>query len=384
MTSRERVLLALNHEEPDRVPIFFGASGATTMLASAYDRLKSHLGIRRLTMVFSRALQYARLDEETMLRFGSDGRILLPGPAPSAHGQELPDDGFVDAWGIPWRRRPGCHYYEIIESPLRAAGIEDIDGYAWPALADSTRFAGLRAKAREIQDSGFAVVALSGVSPFEQCCMLRGMENWMLDLAADPDFATALMRRVTALQLAAVEGLLKEAGSAIDVLVTADDLGGQDSPLISPRMYRDLIKPFHAELISAMKRRTNAKIFFHSDGNVYPLLDDLVEIGVDILNPVQVAAAGMGDTVRLKREHGDRLAFCGGIDTQQVLPRGTPGEVRAEVRRRIADLAPGGGYILSAVHCIQPDVPPENVCALFEEALAAGSYPLAAFETAKP
>jgi uroporphyrinogen decarboxylase len=142
-------------------------------------------------------------------------------------------------------------------------------------------------------------------------------------------------------------------------------------------MYRELIKPYHCELVSAIKQRTRARILYHSDGNIYPLLNDLIEIGIDVLNPVHVAARDMGDTARLKREFGNRLSFCGAIDTQQVLPHGTTDDVRREVRRRIKDLAPGGGYILASVHCIQPDVPPENVCALFEEAFTAGRYPIA-------
>jgi uroporphyrinogen decarboxylase len=137
-----------------------------------------------------------------------------------------------------------------------------------------------------------------------------------------------------------------------------------------------MIKPYHAELIGAIKSKTRAKIFFHSDGNIYPLVGDLIDVGVDLLNPVQVSAGDMGDTARLKREFGDRLSFCGAIDTQQILPYGTPDDVRREVRQRIRDLAPGGGYVCAAVHCIQPDVPPENVCAMLEEALVAGQYPL--------
>ena len=142
-------------------------------------------------------------------------------------------------------------------------------------------------------------------------------------------------------------------------------------------MYRQLVKPYHTELFRAINALSKAKIFYHSDGDVYPFIGDLIEIGVDILNPVHVSARHMGDTARLKREFGDRLSFCGAIDTQSVLPRGTVEDVRNEVRRRIKDLAPGGGYILSSVHCLQPDVPPENVCAMFEEAVKAGRYPLA-------
>jgi uroporphyrinogen decarboxylase len=203
------------------------------------------------------------------------------------------------------------------------------------------------------------------------------MDQWFLNLASDPDFVHALMRKLTDLMRAAVEMLLSEAGEYIDVLVTGDDLGSQKSPFISTAMYRQLIKPCHAELFSAIKARSKAKIFYHSDGNIYPLLNDLIEIGIDLLNPVHVSAKDMGDTARLKREFGSKLSFCGAIDTQTVLPHGSVDDVRREVRQRIKDLAPGGGYILASVHCIQPDVPPENVCAMFDEAVKAGRYPLA-------
>ena len=375
-TSRDRVLCALNHEEPDRVPIFFGTSGVTTMLASAYDRLKAHLGIDRPTRVFWRALQYALLDEDVMQRFHSDGRPLIAGAAPSSLERELPDDALVDGWGITWQRRPGNAYYEITCPPLQQASLDDIARYPWPDVAFPGRFKGLRAQAREIHAAGYAVVALSGVSPFEYCYMLRGVEQWMADLAADPEFAHALLRKVSDLQRAAAVGLLEECGDEVDVLITGDDLGSQDAPLISPRMYRSMIKPYHAEIMSAIKQRTQAKIFYHSDGNIFPLIGDLIDIGVDLLNPVQVSAGQMGDTARLKKMYGEHLSFCGAIDSQEVLPYGTPDDVRREVRRRIADLAPGGGYILASVHCIQPDVPPENVIAMFDEALSAGRYPL--------
>jgi len=378
LTSRERVLCALDHEEPDRVPIFFGTSGATTMLAPGYERLKAHLGITKETTIFWRGLQYVLMDEEALAWSGSDGRPLLPGPAPAPFARDVSADAYVDGWGSLWERQPGIIYYEVVDSPIRTATIADLDRYAWPDLAHPSRFVGLREKAKAIQDAGYAVVALSGVSPFEQAYMSRGVEQWMLDLAGNPDFALALMRKITDLMKASVIRLLEEAGDTIDVLVTGDDLGSQNATLISPRMYRRMIKPFHAEIYQEIKKRTQAKIFYHSDGNIYPLLGDLVEIGVDLLNPVQVNAGDMGDTARLKREFGDRLSFCGAIDTGWVLPSGTPDDVRAEVRRRIKDLGPGGGYILASVHCIQPDVPLENVIAMLNEAKIAGRYPLAA------
>jgi uroporphyrinogen decarboxylase len=377
LTPRERVLCALNHEEPDRVPIFFGTSGATTMLAPGYERLKAHLGITRETTVFWRGLQYVLMDEEALLWSGSDGRPLIAGPAPAPLAHNVSADAYVDGWGSLWERRPGAIYYEVVDSPIRTATIDDLDRYPWPDLAHPSRFVGLREKAKAIQDAGYAVVALSGVSAFEQAYVSRGVEQWLLDLAADPDFALVLLRKITDLMKASVIRLLEEAGDYIDVLVTGDDLGSQNATLISPKMYRRMIKPFHVEIYEEIKKRTKAKIFYHSDGNIYPLLGDLVEIGIDLLNPVQVNAGDMGDTARLKREFGGRLSFCGAIDTGWVLPYGSPADVRGEVRRRIKDLGPGGGYILASVHCIQPDVPLENIIAMLDEAKVAGRYPLA-------
>lgn len=377
LTSRERVLCALNHEEPDRVPVFFGTSGVTSMLSPAYERLKSHFGIERPARYISRVFQYARIDEEVMQRFGSDGRPLLAGPAPSSLRREISQDLFADEWGIVWERRPDTLYFEVKEAPLKRATVDDLAEYPWPALADPGRFAGLAEEARALREqTNCAVVALSGVSPFEFIQLLRGSEQFLTDLAADRDFANALLRKITDLMLASVTQLVTAAGDFIDVIVMGDDMGTQSSLIMSPRMYRTMIKPLHAELIAAVKKRSKAKIFWHTDGNVYPLIGDFIEIGVDLLNPIQVSAGEMGNTERLKREFGKNLAFSGAIDTNWVLPNGSPEDVRREVRRRIKDLAPGGGYVLSSVHCIQPDVPVENVEAMFDEAHRAGQYPI--------
>jgi uroporphyrinogen decarboxylase len=367
----------LNHEEPDRVPLFLGTSGATTVLGPGYGKLKDHLGIKGgPERWFSKALQYRWLDEEVMTRLGSDARAIVPGPAESVFAKEVSDDHIIDIWGTPWRRAPDSIYFEIAGFPLRNATIEDIEKYPWPKFTSPSRFAGLAEQARAIQKAGYATVLLSGVTIFEQACLLRGMDTLLMDMPADEDFFTALMTKLKNLGVECVDALLRDVGPYVDVLVTGDDLGMTAGPMMSPAAYRRLIKPHHAELLAAIKRRIAGKIFFHSCGNIYRLLGDLADAGVDLLNPVQVSAGEMGDTARLKREFGDRLSFCGGIDTRQVMPHGTPEEVRREVRRRIKDLAPGGGYVAAAVHCLQPDVPPENIVAMCDEARTFGQYPL--------
>jgi len=375
MTSRERVLTALDHREPDRVPLFVGTSGATTLLGPAYERLKAHLNLKGgLPRWLSKPLQYAWMDEEVLQRLGADGRPMVAGPAPSRLAREVSDTELVDAWGCVWKRREEAAYYEVMIPPLQNATLDDLDRYPWPDLAHPSRFEGLAARCKAIQDAGYAVVFLSGLTLFEQAYIMRGIEKCLADTLADEDFFTALITRMKRLAIPCVRELLKEVGPYVDVLVTGDDLGTQESTLMAPADYRRLIKPHQAEFLAEIRKHTRAKIFFHSDGDIYPLLGDLAEIGVDLLNPIQVSAGKMSDTARLKREFGSRLSFCGGIDTSRVLPRGTTDDVWAEVRRRIRDLAPGGGYVAAAVHCIQPDVPPENVVAMCEAVLEYGAY----------
>ena len=300
----------------------------------------------------------------------------MAGPIPSNTAREVSDTELVDAWGCVWIRRQGADYSDILVPPLQDATLDDLDSYPWPDLANPSRFEGLAARCKAIQDAGYAVVFLSGITLFEQAYLMRGIENYLADMLADEDFFTALLTRIKEMAIPCVRALLKEVGPYVDVLVTGDDLGSQDSTLMAPADYRRLIKPHEAEFLAEIKKHTRAKIFFHSDGDIYSLIGDLVEIGVDVLNPVQVSAGRISDTARLKREFGKRLSFCGGIDTRSVLPRGTVGQVRDEVRRRIRDLAPGGGYVASAVHCIQPDVPPQNVLAMCGEVAISGRYPL--------
>lgn len=376
-TSRDRVLCALNHEEPDRVPLFFGTSGVTTVLGPGYDKLRAHLGVSGGPIRWlSKPLQYTLLDEEVMLRLGSDARPVTLGPAPSTLAREVSDDHIVDAWGIPWKRAPGSIYYEIASFPLRTATIADIEEYPWPNLTAPSRFAGVAEKAKAIQEQGYATVLLSGLTIFEIACLMRGMDALLMDMAGDEELFAALMAKYTKLAVEAVGAMIEHLEPYIDVIVTGDDLGMTAGPMMSPASYRRLIKPHHAEFLGAIHAKSRAKVFFHSCGNIYRLLGDLADAGVDIINPVQINCGEMGDTARLKREFGNRLSFCGGIDTQKVMPHGTPADVRAEVRRRIRDLAPGGGYLAAAVHCIQPDVPPENTVAMCDAIREFGHYPI--------
>jgi uroporphyrinogen decarboxylase len=190
----------------------------------------------------------------------------------------------------------------------------------------------------------------------------------------NPDFVKALMSKLLEINKAATGRFLDIAGPYIQIIRAGDDIATQRGPLMSPETYRTLIKPVYGEFFDFVKSKTDAKLFYHTCGNVVDLLDDLIEIGVDIINPVQVSA--MGDTAGLKARFGDRIVFMGGIDTQRVMPHGSVEDVETEVKRRIHDLGPGGGYVVAAVHNIQPDVPPENIVAMAEATHKYGTYPL--------
>jgi uroporphyrinogen decarboxylase len=376
MTPRERVLCALNHEEPDRVPLFLGASGATTMLTPLYEKIKAHFSIESPNEFLAESAQQVKIDTRIRDLLGADGQPIVPGPAIAPLAKRTSDDCFIDGLGTTWRRRPGTIYFEIETHPLRNATIDDLETYQWPDVTHPSRFTKLRAEAQAIRDSGHPVLLFTGAGIFSPAYEMRSVEQILYDLAADPEFVTALMTKLEKLTTDCMVGALREVGDLVDIVITGDDVASQAGPMMSPAMYRRLIKPHHERMFAAIRQNTKAIIYLHSCGNVYKLIGDFIDVGVQLLNPVQVTAGEMGDTARLKREFGDRMSFLGAIDTQWAMPFGTTDDVRAEVRRRIRDLAPGGGYIAAAVHCLQPDVPVENVLAMCDEVQKSGRYPL--------
>jgi uroporphyrinogen decarboxylase len=380
MTPRERVMAALNHQEPDRVPIDLGQATGDGITLGAYRKLLRHLGLDDSRIqVKDRRGQTARVDEEVLRRFRVDVRGIGLGAPENWKDVWLDDHTYQDEWGVIRTMPPGTLYYDLVRSPLAEdAMISAIERYRWPDSADPGRYRGLREKARHLRrETGYAVVLDLNCSFFLRCCELRGWENFYTDLVENVAFAETLMDRFLEIRLLIAGRALQEVEDNIDiVMVTSDDLGMIDRPLVSPALYRSLIKPRQRRTFDFFRARTGAKLYCHTDGAIYPLIPDLIEIGVDALNPIEVSAAGMGDTTKLKKEFGDRLAFWGAIDTRRILPFGTTEEVREEVRRRIHDLGPGGGYIVSPVHNIQPDVPPENVVAMYDAAYELGCYPL--------
>ena len=381
MTSRERVMATLNLQEPDRVPVDLAQAGGDGITAVAYQRLIRHLGLTpRENRIMSKLAQSVYVDEDVLQRFRVDFRRLDMGAPDNGQNEPVGEDGYRDEWGVVRVRPKGSYYYDLTESPISEDTLAAIDRYSWPDAEDPGRYRGLRERARELHEgTDYAVVLNVNCAFFLRCAELRGWESFYMDMAANPGFASALMERYLDVRLRMAERALEEVGDHVDVVfASSDDLGMTDRPIVSPEMYRQLIKPLQKKTFDFFRDRTGAARFFHSDGALYPLIEDFIEIGVEALNPIQVSAAGMGDTGKLKREFGDRLAFWGAIDTHQILPLGTPEDVRQEVARRIGDLAPGGGYVLCSVHNIQPEVPPENVVAMFDAAYELGRYPLSA------
>ncbi len=373
-SSRARVRLALDHREPDRIPFDLGGSRVTGIHLRAHGPLRVALGLPPgEARVGDLTQQLAEVEPDLADALGCDVGLVAPRPA-STYRREMVDDGtfvsYRDEWGV-GRRMPSPDglYFDAFDAPLSGeVDAAAIAGFPWPDPLDPGRFAGMADAARRIAlEEGRAVHVGSicgGLT--EGLFKMRGFEDGYLDLAAEPARARRIMERILEVKLAYWERALGEVGDLVDVVGEADDLGGQDRPLFSPATYRSLVKPLHRELFAFLRARTAAKVFFHTCGAVRDLVPDLVEIGIDILNPVQVSAAGM-DSAALKREFGRDLAFWGGgVDTQRILGLGTPDEVRAEVRRRIADLRDGGGFVFAAVHNVQPNVPAANLVAMWE------------------
>jgi uroporphyrinogen decarboxylase len=367
MNSRERVMAALRHELPDRVPVDLGSTAVSSIHQRANNALKSLLGVEADEPVHDVVQGLVVPDERILQRFGVDLRRVALRP-PSNVAAFLPsgnEDTYRDEWGI--RRQRTELYCEIVGHPLADAKVEDLRYYPWPDPHDPARVAGLTEEAQRLyEETDYALVAdFLGGGLFEQALWMRGFERFMMDLVGDEPFATALLDTLLELYIEFYAVYLEAVGPYVQIVAVGDDLGMQTVPLISPALYRRLIKPRHKELYDFIHSRTEAKIMHHTCGSVFPLVQDLIDVGVDILNPIQTSAQGM-DPAALKREFGERLVFHGGIDVQQILPFATPDRVREEVKRIAAILGQGGGYIFAPSHNIQADVPPQNVLAMYE------------------
>jgi len=383
-TSRARVEATLNHREPDRVPYDLGGTILTGIHRCAYRHLRVYLGLPTESVEIEDPIQQlARVHDDVKRKLRVDVYGLNPGKPRGIGRPGWSEEGYdklEDEWGIEWwKPQDGGFYYDMRRHPL--AGIDnvrDLAKHKFPDPLDPGRYEGMAERADELLNRRQVAYVLGRNAPgiFEIALWMRGFENFFCDMVTNQPFAEALLEIIMEIKMRYWARALELVGPNVMMVSEADDLASQNRCLVSRELYRKLLKPRHTRLFSFIKQRARVpvKVFYHSCGAVAPLIPDLIEAGIDILNPVQVSAAGM-DTAGLKKQFGKELTFYGGgVDTQEVLPRGTPQQVRDEVRRRIDDLAPGGGFIFNTVHNIQADVPPGNIVAMWEALQEYGVY----------
>ncbi len=377
MNSTERVLAALNHKESDKVPFDLAGTTWTGIANGAYQNLLTHLGKKPEEPCWSDVVQQIVVPSEEILEtFEVDTRGLFP---LTSHNwdvfSKLKDKGdkweYYDEWGFvhQFPKIKGL-WFSLVEHPMEDVTPEtnEVLNYNWPAVSDPLRIKGLREKAIRFREQG-KIVILKGICAgiFEMQQRFRGMTNALVDPFLYPEFSDSLIGKLADLKIEFWNMALAELADVIDIVAEADDYGTQESQLINPDHFRMFYKPHIARIISAIKQSApNAKVMFHSCGNVRPLIPDFITMGIDILNPVHINATGM-DPYQLKADFGKDIVFWGGgVDTQKILVYGTVDEVKADVRKNIDALAPGGGFVFAAVHNIQSDVPPQNIIAMRE------------------
>jgi uroporphyrinogen decarboxylase len=382
MAPRERVNKALNHEEPDRVPIDLGGF-QTGIHRKAYESLLRYLGIEETISILDPVQQLAVPSESILRRFHADIRYVTAHGPDNFHssievnereGKQWHDlrDEFGVVWSMPSDQ---MLYMDISHHPLANAEIKDIEPYPFPDGADPSRFTGVRDKALALRgETPYALSSgICGVT-YEICWYLRGMERWFMDMKENQPLCEALIDRTSQYWVDWMTAYLGEVGDILDVVMIGDDLTGQDGPLFSPQFYRDVVRPRQQRVIDVIKKKSQCKIWYHTCGDCSTFIPDLIDMGIDILNPVQINTVGM-DPTRLKAEYGDDLVFWGGgIDSQRILPFASAEQIGTEVKKNIAIFKPGGGYVFNNVHNIQPGVPAENIVAFLDAAYEFGWY----------
>lgn len=370
MNSKERVMTALNHQEADRVPLDVGGINNTTMHRLVQERLirELHLKQKEETLVKSREQGVVVPDESIVDYFGSDTcSIYINETSP---WRDNGDGSFTNMWGIVQKINPDGLYYNMVGHPLENADVENIrsaDDLDFYKLPEPTEYMveGLKERIDANRDKCCILEGLREPM-FGLPSWLRGNTNYYMDLLMNEEFSDALHEKILNYYKKLLDFIMERIGYGIDIVKFADDMGTQNSLLLSPEVYRERVKPYQQQLYSYVHEKYHKKILLHSCGAIRPLLNDLIEIGVDAINPVQISAKGM-DPAELKAEFGDRITFWGGgVDTQQVLNSGSPEDVRKSVEMNLKTFKPGGGYVFAQVHNILPTVPTENILAMYE------------------
>jgi uroporphyrinogen decarboxylase len=372
LTPRRRIREALEHREPDRVPFDLG-SRSNAIELEAYDRLKDFLGLgtEAPTECFIRS--HAVMDEEVLKRLRVDTRWVREVPE-TAWRTEGSSTVFVDAWDVPWIKGEGSFYFDLGECPYRGLDYTDILDILWPPLVKEAELDAMAEEAKSLwTGTDYSVSTdIIGAGIFERAWYLKGFEEFAVDLMTEPESCRRFLEKILRRQIEDYDRLLARMGQYIDTVWITDDVATQNSLIMSPDTYRDIVKPYQRELLSFIKSR-GTEVVFHSCGMIEPLLEDFLEIGVTITHPVQPIEGAM-DLKDLKNRYGKDLVFWGaGVDTD-LLQSGTAEEVEDQVKERLDILAPGGGFVFSPTHCIQPKTPPENIVAMADTLFEYGRY----------
>jgi uroporphyrinogen decarboxylase len=378
MTPRENFLAAMARTGPEWVPLDMGKH-IGSIHKSHYQDLKPFLPdvtMENGDLIIDRMAQTIVPDEALLEKFGVDFRWLVPNWVQLTERTDV--DGYIDMWGVPYKGAGGDHY-AVDGAPLKeATSIADIENHAWPDPNDPAQFAGLGQRAKHLYENTGYVIGADAIKagPLMSSLQIRGYEQFFIDMIIDPEFSDALMGKITDLLKQMWTRYMAEVGDYVELVYVTDDLGTQTSLLLSPKLFRKRVKPFMKDLHDHIKSLADVKLMMHTDGAVLPLIEDLLEIGVDILNPVQTSTAGMGDTAALQEKFGDRLAYHGAMDVQQMMPNATMQELEWEIARRMSDLGKDGGYIIAPCHNIGHDIPPETTIAFFDMVNKHRRYPI--------
>lgn len=406
MTSRERILAAINHQEPDRVPVDLGSTPSSGISAVAYGNLKKKLGITSgHTRIYDVVQQLAEPEDEVLGRLGVD--VIDIGRAFNTEGRQWRDITLLNgqpaqypAWFSPVQADDGswiAHATDgtpIAKMPAQAAFYDQIyfpylDGYPadysnlphamnkvlwaalvhspWDKMSQPDFWTQLRKKTLALREqSDRALMVVCGCNLFEWGMFLRRMDNFMMDIYTEPDQVERLLDALVERYLVMLDNVCRAVGDIVDIVRFGDDLGMDSGPFMSPDIYRKIFKPRHQQLCGFVKKHSGMKTFLHCCGSIYPLLPDLIEAGYDIINPVQTNCRNM-DPARLKREFGEDITFWGGgCDTRSILNNASPQEVRDHVKERLEILSPGGGFVFNPIHNILPEVPADNIVTMFD------------------
>ena len=378
-TSRQRVVAAIEHRQPDRVPIDFNP------VPDFYLKLKEYLGLEIDEQLKVGFMEEAIPHPKVLEALGADMISVKLGSPKTSRPPKAQTDSVTDAWGVGLKRvfqGSSGSYLEPVHHPLAGASIDDLEKYPWPDPCAPGLGEGAQATAKRLyEDTDLALMGRFGAPIVQTAIYMMGFQRWLECSAYETEFAGALLDRITDISIAADRVGLEATARCLQILkVSGDDFGMQTGPLYSPVTFRELILPRIARRWRAAREYLDevnppVQLMFHSCGGIRPYIGDLIDIGMQILDPVQPLAAGM-DSAELKAEFGDRLTFHGGVDEQHVLPFGTVQDVIDEVRLRLAAFAPGGGYILAPSHYVQADTAPENLVAMCRAAHQFGRYPI--------